>query len=123
MRIVEAQLHLVHIHLCPINEVPREAAVADQYVITKPYPSVLRLAVVQLRIAERSIVTVQMSVGEVTHILDDHRVMRLPRKIKRHTGPSVLTLQLGKLRHGRCVGETWISGKNPDQTIADAHGI
>jgi len=47
---------------------------------------------------------VEELVGEVAHVLEDHRVVRLPRDLERDAGPSVRPLEVGDVRQRHLVG-------------------
>src|SRR5258708_4847527 len=63
----------------------------------------------------------EMGVREVAYVLDDERMMRLPREVERHACPSLRALEFRQFRHRHHLGPSRIAGKDPDQPIACAH--
>ena len=121
MRIGETQLHMVNVDPLAVDEVARPATVTNEHIIAQPHLVAARFVVDQFCATEWTILAVQMRVCEVADILDDKRMVRLPREVERHARPSLCALQFWQFGHRHRLGPSRIAGKDPDQPIACAH--
>ena len=119
--VVEAQFHVVDPGARTIDEVLAESAIAHQHVVIEAHRSAIGLKSVQLGVGERAVFAVQMSVGEITDILDDERVVCRPGEVDRDRGPGCRSLELRQLRHRRAGSKRGVARKNPDQAVALAN--
>ena len=106
-----------------IHEQPGDASPSNLRVVLEMHVVTDGLGAGEGGALEGAVAPVQVRVGEITHVVDHHRVMRRALETERHAGPAPASLDLRDVGNGAPLRELGIPGEQPDKAVPDLHRI
>src|SRR5438067_2183339 len=119
VRIFVAQLDEVGIDAIPVDKQTGNAPAADLCVVTDKNTIAEHFISNEFGVDKRTILPMQMRMRKITDVVDDHRVVSLPREIDRRACPGPLSFKLGYIGNLPLIRVCRIAWKNPDQPVAN----